>query len=479
MFLRKFNKLTLLPWVALLVWGCSPHSPMGEPGTGLESDRFEQSEQVTYSDPGRWWLQLGSKELEALMERAFTKNPGLRAAQARIEQRLAATGISFAALLPSANADFTAAKSANRSTGVEVQSTSFSIELQASYDLDLFGKNSANLKAAELELLASLEAYKQQLTLLGQQVAKAWFGLASIQAQLEFAQETLLTDQANLELIEQSYKLGTAQAAEVLQAREQLTSTELRQVQLRVQQLSAQQSLRQLVGDYPSAADLAAQLDLGLQLPPLQPGLPSGLLKRRPDLRQALLQLKAQDHRIAAAVADRFPRLSLTASTGYQSTELSSLSEPNNAFWNLVANLSVPIFDGGRRRAEVRRQEALLEEQLANYRQSLLGAFGEVESALVQLKQQDLLLELRQRSVVIAQQRLALTKSAFVQGVMTFDQVIAAQKQFVTAQTNWITDKRGWIDLRVDLYTALGGDWTAHYLESLGAEIKDINREEP
>jgi len=203
------------------------------------------------------------------------------------------------------------------------------------------------------------------------------------------------------------------------------------------------------------------------------------LAQRRPDVRRAYLSLKAQDQRIAQAVAQRYPRLSLSASVGQQAGQFSKLSSPDSYVWNLASNLTVPIFDAGSRKAEVYRQQHIFDEQLANYNKTLLNAFLQVENGLFQLQVNQERIKLFEAQTHNGLERLELTKNNFLQGIEPWSQVILTQNQYVRTQTSLITEKRLQLEAQVDLFSAIGGRWTSDYLRAIGSRLDQLAKENP
>ena len=475
-----WNKKTLGFLGLLLLASCTPHGANPIPQVEAPNDRFAGEEKsLAFQEPGQWWEGLGSKELNRYLEQVLAKSPALKASEARVEQRLALEKKTWATLLPGLGLEATRSKTVTQASGVDLETNGFSVALKASYELDLFGRNLAALKAAELDLLAALEDHRQQLNQEALSAAKGWLALAETRALLTLSEETLVTDQANLALIQRALDLGTAKASEVLLAQDQWLTTKLNQLQLKTQLLAQERAMKVRAGAYPTTGELAPAFPDPKALAPLSPGLPSELVKRRPDLRKAILALKAQDQRIGQAVADRFPRLSLTASTGYQSNDLSKLTDPGNAVWNLAANLTLPIFDGGGRRAEVKRQEAVFREQLASYGALSLTAFMEVEDGLFRLKAAEERVALAAAQAKNGMERLNLTRNNFLSGVELWSQVIQAQSQAFAARRTLIAEQRARMEARLDLTVALGGDWTTQYLRALGPQMDEKLKESP
>ena len=472
--------LRILP-LLLLISSCSLHQDTPIPPLPQAQGTYSQVEAggTGYQDPGEWWFHFKDPRLDEWMKKALGHNPNILAAQARVEQRLAYSDKSWSSLFPNFNLSAGQSQTKVGSGSSQVQSESFSAALESSYDLDLFGANSSALKASEYDLLGAVEDYRVTLASVSSQLARVWFLHLETLGQIQLAQDSLAANQVNYNWIEQSYRQGQAQAADVLAAKEQMLSSKL--LILNLQSLADQQAhqLHQVAGEYPQRLESEGGLPETMELPLIQTGLPSELLQHRPEIKKAILALKAQDHRIAAAVAARFPRLSISAQVGYSAEESTGLSDPGNFLSNFVANLALPIVDMGSRRAEVRRQEQILKERLADYQRVLLSAFVEVENALNKNRIIKQRLEVLAEQVTLSQERLKLTKSGFVQGVNRWDQVLTAQQQYDNYRKSKLKEQRSWVESRIDLFTALGGNWTKSYWEKTHPDLKSQIEEDP
>jgi outer membrane protein TolC len=194
-------------------------------------------------------------------------------------------------------------------------------------------------------------------------------------------------------------------------------------------------------------------------------GLPATLLQRRPDISGALIRLQATDARVGAAIAERFPSFNLTADYGGADSELGSLLDSPNIFWNLLVNLAQPLIDGGRRKAEVDRNRALFRENLGFYHQTVLQAFQEVEDALVQERTGTRRIELLEERVTATAGSLRLSTDRYLQGLSEYLPVLTAQIAHAEAQSALLATKRQRIVARISLARALGGGWMDSFVE--------------
>jgi len=458
---------------SLLLASCSTHERSALPEYKPDQDQFLGAKAPTldYQDPGKWWLSLGLAELDPVLEASFQNNPALKISRARLEQRISMETQNFALLFPELGAELSSSSSSSQASGKSVTSTSNSLSLKLSYEVDLFSKNSSRYSAAQLDLLAAIEDYKAQVSKHATNLVTLWLNVAQGKANLRLTEERMVFDQANTELVTNSYRLGSATLADVLQAKEQELTTKIQISQLKNKLFTDTQSLLVILGSNPTKEE-SFPMDLSQITPrPTATGLPSELIQRRPDLRSALINIKAQDERIGQAVADRYPRLTLSASTGTSSDSFSGLTDTGNLFSNLAAGLTLPILDWGRRKAEVNRQKALLKEKVAFYQQTLLSAVQEVQSLISKSEMNEEAVRLYQSQIEISKERLDLTKQGFIQGVNLWSQVLASQNQVFTAQKNLLGSKRDWLQSHIELYGSLGGTWMDKHFESVQSQL--------
>ncbi|MBU3918105.1 efflux transporter outer membrane subunit [bacterium] len=467
--LMKLFTHTLL--IAFALTACTVHEPSKDPEFPLKEDRYINSQTIEKVErKGKWWDQFQSGQLDDLIEQAFQKNRSLKILQAKIEQTLAAFGGTKSSVFPSIDAGLSAGRSQSTTTGTDgsiaaVQSNSFSLSLSASYDFDLFGKNAALVSAAELELLAAMEDYKGLLVEVAADVTRNWLGGLEILSQIELLEQSLIDDRENLTLVTNGYHLGTSFMTDVMQAQQQVLLTQSQIPVAKAKLIVFEHNLSSLVGNYPGSILKDTPDVLFREFPEVKAGLPSDLIKRRPDVRAALTRIKIADFQVASAIAARFPRVSLSASTGTSSDSFDGIFEIDNLIWNLVGNITLPILDAGRRKSEVERQKAILRERVLNYQTILYQAFREVEENLIKIDLQQEQINLIKQRLELSSQNVQLIKQDYAQGLVDWPRVLVVQSQYVDVQKTLITSRKDLLDLKITLLTALGGKWTDDYLE--------------
>lgn len=403
--------------------------------------------------PVRWWRALGDPELDRLVGLALAGNLDLRAAWARLDQAHATARKAGAGLYPQINGEAGASGTHSKAGN----SASFTLGVAATYELDLWGRVRSAQNAARLDVLASQDALRAAAISLSAEVATAWYQLVERQGQVALLSELIVLNDKVLALVTFRFGQGLTRAADLLQQKQLVESLrgDLSQVRSQAQVLRHQLAL--LTGQPPGRIVLSGRRVLPT-LPPLpQTGVPARLLKRRPDVRAAHHKLRAADQRVASAIADRFPRLSISAGAsvtgGFNPTSFYS--------WlaNLAANLLAPLFDGGARKAEVARTRAVAAEALAAYGKVVLVALREVEDALVRER-------LQRRYIVSLDKQLRLSTSVVAQvqrrygnGEEEYLRVLDALIKHQALTRTSLTSRRDLVLFRVALCRALAGSW--------------------
>lgn len=351
----------------------------------------------------------------------------------------------------------------NATTGVMSLTTiGYGLSMEASWELDLWGRLRDLDKAAGQEYVAALADFRGARLSLAANTAKAWFDLITARQQLTLAEQTLKSYKSNLRITERNFKAGdaTASALDVQFARNNVASAERSLVGRRLAQDEAARTLEVLLGRYPSA-----ELDSRDELPQLSKqvpaGLPAELLWRRPDLVAAAADLKASARRANAARKDLLPSITLSGRASTSSEALTKmLTDPEFIVWNAAASLAQTVYRGGAPSAEARRAMAANEAALRRFASLTLRAFREVESALAterSLAEQEKFLD-----VELAQANLAEKQSArdYSDGIVGILEILEAQRRAVTARNSMIALRNQRLQNRVDLHLALGGDFT-------------------
>lgn len=403
--------------------------------------------------PNRWWTAFKEPHLDRLVSKALAGNLSLRVAWDRLDQARAVMRKAGAALYPKLDAG--GAVSGTLSSGGH--SVSGTLELAASYEVDLWGRVRATRSAARLDAFASKQILRAVAISLSAEVVNTWLRLQDALAQKALLVEQLALNRRVLKLVVYTFRQGQGQAADVLQQQQLVESAQgsLAQVSAAVQVFRHQIAI--LLGRAPVGKTGLARRPLPA-LPALPAtGLPSELLRRRPDVRSAFYKVKAADRRVAAAVADRYPRLSIAAGGSVTGGFNGQLFRTWLA--NLAANLLAPLFDGGERRAEVQRARAAWSEALNSYGQTVLVALREVEDALTRERHQRRYLASLDRQLRLSTAVVAQTRYNYLNGADSYIRVLYALIHHQSLQRGRLLAQRTLLEYRVSLYRALAGGW--------------------
>ncbi|MFW6057996.1 MAG: efflux transporter outer membrane subunit [Persicimonas sp.] len=451
--------------------------PDADAGTVVEGPEVDQ-----------WCTDFDSTELENLVETSFEGNLGLRAAFARARQARAAAEGQKAVLWPWLNTDAGVTQQrtdigsqfgADLPTGggaaqepdffsTEDSFTTYRGSVAASYEVDLWGKNRSRWNAAQLDADAARAQAEALAITLTSQIADNWLEVAYQRERIALLEAQIETSEKFYDLLVVRLSRGEATALDVTQQQQNLES--LRgQLSLAVSaEAIARNALAVLVGKPPQK-----QLDIERrELPAVEAlpsaGVPADLLERRPDLRAAMSRLRAADKRTEAAVAERLPSLQLSLNLSVQATELAELFD--QLLYSLGASLSQPIFQGGRLTAQIEQSEAVAEEALYDYAQTLLTALQEVQDALIREQYQRDFVESLQSQLAASQRALRLAGDRYRLGAVDYLRVLDSIQALQRTQQNLLDAKRQQLSTRVGLCRALGGTWTRDLHEPQGVQ---------
>lgn len=407
-----------------------------------------------------WIKDFDDPQLEQLIRQALANNHSLKASAARVEAAIAQARIAGAALNPTINGSVDARRSRSNSESSGQAEPRYSTELglgaDISWEVDLWNRLSSRAKAATLDFEVTEAEWRAAQLSLAASVARSWFNLAEAQLQLNLVERRLSNLSDNLATIEEDFKLGLREALDVYLARADVAGEQARIASRRSALYDARRTLEVLLGHYPEGAINSVE-ELKPLTSPIPGGLPSDLLKRRPDLIAHQKQLAATDQRAAAAHADRFPRLTLTGNVGTGSDELHQLIRSDYLVWSIFSGLSAPLFDSGRLEAEEQGARANVTIAEADYNQALLTAFQEVETGL---RNEQLLIEQERALKEAAEESIAAENLAFDQyqsGLLDFITVLESQRRSFDAQSSEIVVRNQRLQNRINLYLALGG----------------------
>jgi multidrug efflux system outer membrane protein len=422
-----------------------------------------------------WWELFQDDDLKALIETALRNNRDLAIALARIEEARAALGFVRADQFPNVEGAAGASRG-NAIAGVpgDINNT-FVLAADLNFEVDLWGKLRRSTEAARAELLATVEARNVVTITLISDVASVYLLLLDLDNRVLIAEETRKTREDSLAIIRARFEKGVVPLIDVNQAEIELADAEAELASLQRENQKAENLLSVLLGQNPGSI-LRSRQDMDKLFPPDIPaGLPSELLERRPDIRQASEQLAAQTARIGVAEALRFPSLGLTGSLGLASDDLDDFISSDNKVWGISANLLGPIFDAGRNKSRVEVERARTEQLLYNYQQTVLLAFQEVEDALIEIRTYGEESQARKRQVVAARSATELSRARYDGGVTSFLEVLESERSLFRAELQASSTRRQQIVSMVSLYKALGGGWVPEQTVNEAGSFIDAN----
>jgi multidrug efflux system outer membrane protein len=460
------NCLALL-CTALVLSGCTMGPNYRRPTVavpptyrGLAPDRTAQTETATLSDQ-KWWDIFQDEQLRTLIRTALQQNYDLRIAASRILEAKAQLGITRADQFPtvSAGAGIADVRTAQSIFLPAFETSTGQVNLSAAWELDFWGKFRRATEAARANLLASEWARQEVVSTLVANVAAAYFQLRALDLELEISKRTFDSRQESLRLTQMLANGGATSLLDVRQA-EQLVFTASAEIPALEQQIEQQENfLSILLGQNPGDITRGETLTNQRQPSQVPPGLPSSLLERRPDIRQAEEQLVAANAEIGVARAAYFPQIVLSGSGGFQSSALTNLFSGPAGAWSFGASLAQPIFTGGRLRSGVRLAEAQQQTAALFYQQSIQGAFRGVSDALVAYRktrefraQQELLFQSAEDAARLSHMRYTGGATGYLEVLTNETNAFSAEIGLAQARLNELLGL-------VQLYQALGGGW--------------------
>jgi NodT family efflux transporter outer membrane factor (OMF) lipoprotein len=459
----NMSRMVLVVMAAALA-ACSTSPAYRRPAVATP-DTWRQSDgkQPTTWPTADWWKSYRSPQLDALISQALRQNFDLAAAIARVQQADAQVRITGAALLPSAALGGEVSRErqpASRSrSGTSETSTLQQVSLNASYEVDFWGKNRAAVSGAKASALASRYDRDTVALSVTSAVATTYFQILALHDRLAVTNANLEDAQDILTILRARLAAGIATALDVAQQETAVATLGATVPPLQTQLQQNIDALAILVGQLPEHFDVSPGTLADLAAPDVSPGIPSQLVSRRPDVAEAEAQLVAANADIAAARAAFFPSFQLTAEGGFESAALASSIGPASALFTLAAGITQPIFEGGRLRGQYRLSRARYDELVQMYRKSIVSAFADVEDALVATRQSGEQ-ETRQAQAAAAARR-AHDISVAQLHAGTADQlaVLTAQNALFNAEDALVQVKLARLQASIDLFQALGGGW--------------------
>jgi NodT family efflux transporter outer membrane factor (OMF) lipoprotein len=402
-----------------------------------------------------WWRGFRSRELTTLVERAQLANLDIAAAVARIEQADAQTRISGAPLLPAIEFDGSAQRA--RSGGVE--SNRINAVLNASYEIDLWGKNRATLRSAEFAAIASRLDREVIVLSTVATVINTYFVVLASQDRLRIAHDNVRAATRILEVFQQRQAVGTATGLDIAQ-QQSLVAQQRAAIPPLEQQLRQNiATLAVLLGEPPARLTVRGGSLSSIVPQRVSPGLPSDLLLQRPDIREAEAQLSAANANVESARAALFPSISLTGQGGFVSNALNSLIVPQSAIFSLAASVTQPVFDGFRLLSTLDLRKGQRTELLQLYRRAIISGFGDVERALIAVQKLAEQERLQAEAVATARRAYELSETQLRAGTIDITTVLNTQRTLFGEQDQLVVVRLTRMQAIVSLFQALGGGW--------------------
>jgi len=410
----------------------------------------------------KWWELFDDPAMNELIAVALEENRDLAIAFSRIEEARARYGFERSDLFPTlgGGASF---NRGNTFPGQNVPTGSvqdlYVFAGQLNYEADIFGKVRRSTRAARAELLATEEAARAVMIALIADVASSYLLLRDLDTRLEISRRTVQTRQTSLAIIQARYDNGIVPLLDVNQAEIEEADAAAQIASFERGIIETENLINVLVGRNPRPVLRERNRELQMSPPEVPAGLPSELLVRRPDVRQAEQSLSAQTERIGAAVAMRFPTLSLTGVLGLASNDLSDLTSGNAKIWSVGAGLFAPIFDAGKNKRRVEVERAKTEQALNRYEQTILQALREVEDALAGIRTYHDEATARHRQATAARSASTLSRARYDGGVTSYLEVLESDRSLFRAELAESEVRREQLVSVIELYKALGGGW--------------------
>ena len=464
--MKKLTQFMAAMMTSGLVAGCSVgpnyHRPVVQAPTAyrdLSETQQVQAQAASYADLP-WWQVFQDPQLQELIRTALKQNYDLQLATERINAARAQVAISRSHLFPQVqgNSDFSGGKEHNFQT----KSNFLTLTADAAFQLDFFGRLRRATEASRAELLATEDARQTVVLTLVSDVASDYFALLQLDLQLQITRETVKTQEDSVKLTNLRVEHGVATRLDVLQAQQVLDSANAQIPDLERRIAQEENAISILLGNYPQAVPRGRPLVEQLLPPEVPPGIPSSLIERRPDIREAEQILVAANAEIGVAKAQFFPQISLNGSGGGsfgRSSAFSSLMSSQVGIWSYGAQVSQPVFTGGALRGNLRVAKSQHQQALISYRQTIQRAFGDVSDALIGYEKFHQVRVRQEDTVKDLQESVRLSDMRYKGGTTTYLEVLDGQRSLFSAELTLAEARGTEYQSLVQLYRALGGGW--------------------
>lgn len=452
------RKIIVASLVTVLLSGCSLIPDYQRPDMKAPAS-WSQAGTGTTQMAREWWTSFGDEQLNRLMAQALDENNDIRAALHRVEQSRAGMKIAGASLLPSADATAGAGRTrTNPASGSTTTRTSLSAGAGINYELDLFGANRANLESAEADYAgARYDRDAVALVVMGD-VASTYFNVLNARQRLAIADNNLKNAREVLNIVQARYDAGTVSALDLARQQASLAASEAQRASTLQNVSIAENALAVLVGQVPQTLEITGSDLKAVSVPGVDPGQPSSLLERRPDIRRAEMALYGANADIGAARAAYFPTINIGLDG---SIAAAGFGDPATTVLGLATSLAAPIFQGGRIEGGVEQATARQKELVENYRKTVLVSFREVEDALTAQKTAERREELLAQAVAQSRKAYNYARQQYDAGIIDFQSLLETQNTLLSSEDSHAQARNERLQASIDLFKALGGGWSA------------------
>ena len=413
---------------------------------------------VAAVDP-TWWRSFGDAALDALVQQALANNTELHGARLRLNEYRARLRVADSAELPTVTANLAPARVRQLNAFVQpVDLTSYAGGFQASYEVDIWGKDASAIQAARADLQAQQAAADAAALTVAASAASGYLNLRGLDAQLALAEATLVSRKRSLDLATRQFEVGYSSRLDLNQAEAEYRATAGAVPQLQRAIAQQENALSALVGANPGPVARGVALEQ-LRAPTVAAGVPSELLRRRPDIAQAERAVVASDAALAVSRDQLLPSLRLGATAGFQAFSYSQLINKPFELWSLGGSVLAPIFDGGRLRAQADIAASQRDRALVAYEGVVRNAFVETDNALVSVQRLREQLSEAQARLAAAAEVLRIAHNRYANGYASYLEELDAQRTHYSVQVNVLQLEASLLAAHVDLYRALGGGW--------------------
>lgn len=466
---------SILVFIAI---GCTVGPDYQMPEVGVPARFGAATQPAAPVDLAHWWTTFKDPQLDSLVARAIEGNLDLKLAESRIREARALRGVVAADAWPGVNANGSFRRSRTSENAFDTgqgnggqnfggfagpgdTTNLWQAGFDAAWEIDVFGGVRRSVEAAEADISARIEDRRDTLISLLAEVARNYLEARGYQQQIEIARRNVIIQQEAADVAASKARLAGGSELDVARAQAQVASTQSLIPQLEALRDQSAHRLAVLLGREPRAlvSELAAIKPIAKGPPVVPPGLPSELLRRRPDIRRAEREIAAASARIGVATADLYPRFSITAALGLQSEKFSSLGDWGSRYWNLAPGVSWNVFDAGRIRSNIEVYTERERVALLQYEKTVLTALEEVESALVAYEKEQARRDLLANAVERNRRAVELAKTLYQGGARDFLNVIDAERALALSEDQLVQSERLISTNLVALYKALGGGW--------------------